>query len=135
MATTKIRDIGEPTIRVQGDRVHIHIPMRFKKKSGRKEIIFADPTQAEKAVNDQVQVPLVIALARAHRWMERLEDGTFGSIAELAEAVELDPSRVRRLLNLTLLPPLKIGQILAGLEEDDISLDMLLQSVGAVWSQ
>lgn len=109
--------------------------MRFKKKSGRKEIVFADPARAEKAVNDQVQRPLVIALARAHRWMERLEDGTFGSIAELAEAVELDPSRVRRLLNLTLLSPTLANQVLSGREEEGLSLDTIVSTVPSDWAR
>jgi hypothetical protein len=135
MATTKIRDIGEPIIRVEGDRVLIHIPMRFKKKSGRKEIVFADPAQVEKAVKDQVQRPLVVALARAHRWMECLEDGTFGSIAELAEVAGLDPSYVRRVLGLTMLAPDLVDMVLSGGEADAASLTSMKTDLPMSWAK
>jgi len=58
----------------------------------------------------------------AHRWLALLEDGKFGSVSELAEAVGLDPSLVRRHLNLTLLRPDLVRQILAGDEPDGLSL-------------
>jgi len=68
-----------------------------------------------------------MAVARAHRWLRLLEEGRFNSVSELAEAVNLDPSLVRRNLNLTLLRPDLVRRILAGDEPDGLSLRGLLK--------
>ena len=48
---------------------------------------------------------LIRALARAHRWKRLLEEGTYRSAAEIAEAEGVTRSFVNRLLRLTLLAP------------------------------
>ena len=64
-----------------------------------------------------------VAVARAHRWLALLEEGRFGSVGELAEAVGMDPSLVRRHLGLTALRPELTRQILNADEPDGLSLD------------
>ena len=48
-------------------------------------------------------------------------------------AVALDPSYVRRMLNLTLLAPAMIERVLDGLEGDEDALDRLVRGTGVVW--
>ena len=48
---------------------------------------------------------LVRVLVRAHRWNRMLEEGRYGSTAEIAEAEKIGRSFVSRLLRLTLLAP------------------------------
>jgi hypothetical protein len=124
---------GEPFVRVEDGKIRVHIPMRFKRRSGRKEILIAEPGQGDAALSPRAQRPLAVAVARAHRWLARLEDGTFGSVSELAEAVNLDASQVRRYLNLTLLPPTMTVRILDGNEPDDASLESLSRDVAIGW--
>ena len=124
---------GEPFVRVEDGKILVHIPMRFKRASGRKEIIIPEFGQDDAALSPRAQRPLAIAVARAHRWLARLEDGTFGSVSELAEAVGLDASQVRRYLNLTLLPPAMIARVLAGEEPDGASLESLSRDVAIGW--
>jgi hypothetical protein len=124
---------GEPFVRVEEGKIRVHIPMRFKRRSGRKEILIPEPGQDDKPLSPMAQRPLAIAVARAHRWLARLEDGTFGSVSELAEVVRLDPSRVRRFLNLTVLPPSLTIRILAGEESADTTLDALARNVEVRW--
>jgi DNA-binding transcriptional ArsR family regulator len=113
-------------------QIKIKIPMRFKRKSGRKEIIIPNSDDTQPATT---QDSLVIAMARAHRWLDVLEDGTCGSISELAEEVGMNGSLVRRHLNLTLLRSDLVEQILDGKEPDEVSLKGLLRKVEVSWEE
>jgi ParB-like chromosome segregation protein Spo0J len=57
---------------------------------------------------------LVKALARAHRWQRVLEEGRFGTLAEMADAERISRSYVSRILRLTLLAPDIVERILDG---------------------
>jgi hypothetical protein len=48
---------------------------------------------------------LIRAMARAHRWRRLIENGTYRSAVEIAEAERITRSFVNRLLRLTLLAP------------------------------
>ena len=113
--------------------VTVHVPLRFKRRSGRKEIVFPTERAADQAASPAAQRLLVLGLARAHRWLELLEEGRFAGVAEVAEAVGCDPSYVRRMLNLTLLPPEMIERVLDGMEGDADALETLVREAGVVW--
>jgi hypothetical protein len=57
---------------------------------------------------------LVKALARAHCWFRLLEDGRFGTLAEMADAERSSRSYVCGVLRLTLLAPDVVERILGG---------------------
>jgi site-specific DNA recombinase len=48
---------------------------------------------------------LVQALVRAHRWVESLANGEFGSVEELAGSVNLHPKVVRSEIRMAFLAP------------------------------
>lgn len=112
--------------------VTIRVPMRFKRRSGRKEIILPN---GEGKQTSAVQESLVAAVARAHRWLALLEDGVYNSVGELADAIGMDPSLLRRHLNLTLVRPEALRQILDGTEPDEVSLRALLKGVPVRWKE
>jgi|GEM_PF-31047 len=140
-------DMTSPEVRekFQGTdgTTRVEIPMRFKHRSGpstrplaslragRKEILLPGSTTAE--APDATQESLVIAVARAYRWLVLLEEGRFNSVGELAEAVDMDSSQMRRHLALTSLAPALVRQILDGVEPDGLSLKQLLKGVEVVW--
>jgi len=115
--------------------VVVHVPLRFKRRSGRKEIVFPSERAAEPAASPAAQRLLVLGLARAHRWLELLEEGRFSGVAEVAEAAGCDPSYVRRMLNLTLLAPAMVERVLDGLEGDEEGLERLARGAGVVWGR
>ena len=116
------------------ERIVFHLPVRFKRSSGRKEIVFQTAHQADVATSGTPQRVLVVALARGWRWLELLEEGRLGSVAELAEAVGADPSFVRRALSLTLVNPSLVERILAGTEPDGVSLESLIRGIPVHWN-
>jgi len=129
--------VDQMTVRRDGDRITVHIPMTLKKRGGRKEIILPDGIVAvnSPAKKAKTQQPLVIALARAHRWKALLESGRFRGLSDLARAVHLDPSYVSRHLNLTLLAPDIIEMILRGDEPSGLSLERLMKDMPLVWEE
>lgn len=114
--------------------VRVHVPMTFRNRSGRKEIVVPDGLEnAEDSAPDYHEA-LVIAISRAHRWKRMLDEGRYGSVAELAQAVKVNRHYLARLLRLTLLAPNIIETILGGQESDGTSLSKLYHPVPALWA-
>ena len=121
----------EPWLSERDGRVVIRIPMQFRRRGGRKDLIV--PPDRNATASTPVFKPLAVAMARAHRWMDLLDRGSFGSINELAEAVGVDRGYVGRLLNLTLLAPDIVEQILDGREPSGLSLKKLTGIMPLGW--
>ncbi len=115
--------------------VRVHVPMKFRKRSGRREIIVPDGLDSTQDSAPDYHEALVIAISRAHRWKKMLDDGRYGSIAELAQAVKINRHYLARLLRLTLLAPDITEAILDGREPDGMSLETLRKPMSMVWEE
>jgi hypothetical protein len=100
--------------RLDGPRLIVRIPMRFQRRGGRKRIVAPDGSELAPSSKPQPSGTLVKALARAWRWQRMLEEGRFGTLAELADAERISRSYVCRVLRLTLLAPDIVERILDG---------------------
>lgn len=118
----------------EGD-IQIHIPMKIKRRGGRKEIIVPESLQSVMPSRPVYQEALVVALARAHRWKEMLESGMYGSIIELASAIGVDRSYMSRLLKFTLLAPDIVEAILDGREPSSFAINRLIGAVPMGWEE
>ncbi len=125
----------KPTLVDEGDGLRIRVPMKFKKRGGRKLIIAPDGLESRQAQSTDAQDALVIALARAHCWKEFLETGKITSISELANTLGLDKSYIARTLRLSLLAPDIIEDILNGKEPSGLSLAKLRQGIPPLWEE
>ena len=125
----------KPTIRVEDDGVVVHIPMKFKRRGGRKEIIVPQDVPMGDQPKSPVQRPLVIALARAFRWQELLETEKVASISALAKQMKVDRAYVSRILNLTLLAPDIVEAIMDGREPSGLSLARLTKPFPVLWEE
>ena len=96
------------------------------------EGIVSDNSSAKRA---KTQQPLIIALARAHRWKALLESGRYRGLSDLARALKLDPSYVSRHLNLTLLAPDLVQMILRDDEPSGLSLERLMKDMPLEWEE
>ena len=116
------------------DTFTVHVPMAFQRRGGRKLIVAPDgtamPAVAPRFNMDNV---LVKALARAFRWQNMLDAGTYGTIKEIATKERLDPSYVGDVLRLTLLAPDIIEMILDGRQPPSLQFEELRQSFPLVW--
>ena len=117
------------TIAHEDDCLVIHIPLAFKKRGGRKEIMLpegASPSQDE-------LTSLAKAVAHAFRWQKMLESGEARRITDLADQLGLDRCYVRRILQLANLAPEIVEAILAGHEPSTLSLDQLTTDLPESW--
>ena len=124
----------ERTLIEDGRILRVRIPMEFKKRGGRKEIIL--PESARNS-NDQGKEDgaLAIALARAHRWLDLVENGKVASLKDISEALKMDLSYMSRMMKLTLLAPdIKLA-ILNGDEPSGLSLAKLRKDIPVTWDE
>jgi len=127
-----------PSTMLRAGRVVIVIPMQLKRRGNRKEIIIPDGAPLaddQQAASASVYKPLAIAVARAHRWKDLLAGGTYATMNDLAERLDLDRAYVRRLMNLTLLAPDLVEAILDGDEPSGLSLVSLAESIPMAWEE
>ena len=115
--------------------VRVHVPMQFRKRSGRKEIVVPEGCQRTESSNPDYYEALVIAISRAHRWKKLLDEGRYESITEMARALKVDRYRMARMLRFTLLAPDIIEAILDGREADAFSLKRLVGEIPVIWSE
>jgi len=115
----------KPTITRDGKFIVVHVPMKFKRRGGRKEIIVPKGYEGKTSTKQQAQNALVVAIARAHIWRDLLESGEAKTIAKIARANKVDGSYVSRILDLSLLAPDIIEAILDGKEPSGLSLTTL----------
>jgi len=121
--------------------VTVVVPMTIRRRGGRKRIIGPDgaPVRAGAdgagVATTSGDPALVKALARAFRWRRMLEEGRYASIRELAKAEGVDRAYVGRVLNLTLLAPHIVEEIVAGRQPEGVTLLRLLEPFPAEWKQ
>jgi hypothetical protein len=77
---------------------------------------------------------MVKAIARAFRWRQMLEEGSYGTIAEIAAAEKINETYVGRVLRLTLLAPEIVEAILNG-QRPELQLDDLMRRFPVEWNE
>jgi hypothetical protein len=120
-----------------GATISVRVPIAIRKRGGRKVVLAPDGTRQEPETLrcQQVDNAMVKAIARAFRWRELLEDGSYGTITELAAAEQIDHSYVGRIMRLTLLAPDIVETIVAGRQSEAITLTDLMQAAPPEWEK
>jgi hypothetical protein len=112
----------------------VHVPMAFRRRGGRKLIVAPDGAAMPAiAPRFQIDSALVKALARAFRWQQLLDRGTYSTIKEIATKEKIDPSYVGEVLRLNLLAPDIIEMILDGRQPPALQFEKLRKSLPAEW--
>jgi len=121
------------TVRRYRNAVVVHVPMRFYRRNGRQTLL--TPEGHEHTPEQQINRPLVQALAKAHCWQEQLEAGEHANLEDLAESVGVDRTYAARILKLTGLAPDIIEAILRGDEPNGLSLGKLRKNLPVQWGE
>jgi hypothetical protein len=118
-----------------GDPITIRIPMEFKRRGGRKEIIVPEVNAPDVEVMAPPQEPLVLALAQARHWQDMLDTGKYATTRDLARRLRLSKTYVTRILSLNFLAPDIIQAILEGREPSGLSLVRLSEPLPMAWEE
>ena len=113
--------------------VTVSVPFVIRKRGGRKLVITPDGTTGAPLQRARVDSGLLKALARGFRWRKLLESGNFATIEEIAEAENINPSYVSRVLRMTLLAPEIVKAILAGRQPEGLTMATALQPFPMDW--
>ncbi len=103
-----------------GVQLETFVPWTLVKRGLRKQIItpldapqeFMEEARRERQTRESAQdSALLRALGLAYHWQRLLDEQRVGSVAEIAEAEEINVTQVRRLMRLTLLAPAVVEQL------------------------
>lgn len=108
----------------------ITIPFKVRKRGGRKLILTPDGSPAPRATVDSA---LLKAIARGFRWKKMLEEGDYQTLEEIANAENINPSYVSRLLRMTLLAPEIVEAVLAGHQPPGLTMARAMQPFPTGW--
>lgn len=118
-----------------GETLTVHIPLRIRKRGGRKLIVVPEGATAWTPPRPRVDNAMVKAIARAHRWRRSIESGEYTSITELAAAEKINQSYVARVLRLTLLAPDLVEATLCARQPPGLQLDRLMRRFPVGWRE
>jgi hypothetical protein len=124
-------DVGPPMT----GTLTVRVPLALGRRGGRKVILTPSDGSAWAPKSTRFDDSLVKAIARAFRWRELLESGTYATVAEIADAEKINASYVGRVLRLTLLAPDIVEAILGGRQPAGLQLKLLLRRFPAGWGK
>ncbi len=116
-----------------GQYVDIFVPMQFRQSRIRRLIIAPANTGVRKTARHDST--LLKAVARAFRWQRLLENGTYATIRQLADAERINASYVSRTLRITLLAPDIVEAILDGVQPATLRLADLESAFPIEWRE
>ena len=114
--------------------ITVSVPFAIRKRGGRKLVITPDGMTTSQAPRTRIDSALLKALARGFRWRKLLETGDFSTIEEIAEAENINPSYVSRVLRMTLLAPDIVEAILAGRQPGGLTMARAMKPFSSQWS-
>jgi hypothetical protein len=113
------------------DTIQVFVPLKIRRKNGRPKIM---PPADYLPSQDQAQDPHILrALGRAWAWRRRMEAGEFGTVRDLAIAVNLAERHVSRQLRLAYLAPEVLKRLVFGREVTAVTLMQLTESAALPW--
>lgn len=113
------------------DTIQVFVPLKIRRKNGRPKIM---PPADYLPSQDQAQDPHILrALGRAWAWRRRMEASEFGTVRDLAIAVNLAERHVSRQLRLAYLAPEVLKRLVFGREVTAVTLMQLTESAALPW--
>ena len=99
----------------------IHVPLQMRKRGVETKLIIGTIPQAACEPNQA----LVMLIAQAHHWLERLTSGSVTSIIDLAKQEQVDKNKISRALRFAYLSPDITRAILEGHQPVQLTADRM----------
>ena len=113
--------------------IQLNIPVLVKRWNGRKLIIAPGEKESEQEIEEDEPTAMAKRLAQAHKWTEMLESGEHATVTQLADAVDYDPSKTLKILNLVNLSPKIQKMIVEGNVPESLTLTKLFCEIPEDW--
>lgn len=113
----------------------VTVPFTIRKRGGRKVILTPDGTISAPIPRSRPDSALLKALARGFRWKKMLQEGDYQTLEEIADAENINPSYVSRLLRMTLLAPEMVEAILEGRHPTGLTMARAMQPFSVAWRE
>ena len=113
----------------------IFMPMRLKKRGGRKMVLVPEGKVQLATQNAAIDTTLVKALVRAHLWQRQLKSGKYQTMQDLCDANKVTAKYVQLILRLNFLAPKLKEAILLGHQPRHMKLADLMQSIPSLWHE
>ncbi len=127
--------LGQPPMlgKSTQDLFTITIDAQLKRCGG--EVRLVIPSGAEIQMPRRQSLPLIKAVARAHRWPEKIMRGEFQSRQSVAKFAEVDQRYAGRIIQFAFLAPDIVEAILEGRQPVDLTVQKLLHGFPLEWAQ
>ena len=99
----------------------IHAPLQMRKRGAETKLIIGTKPQAAPEPNQA----LIMLIAQAHHWLERLTSGSVASIIDLAKQEQFDKNKISRALRFAYLAPDITRAILEGHQPIELTADRM----------
>ena len=113
----------------------VTVPFTIRKRGGRKLILTPDGMPASQPTRARPDSALLKALARGFRWQKMLREGDYQTLEDIADAENINPSYVSRVLRMTLLAPDIVEAILAGRQPGGLTMARAMQPLPLAWKR
>jgi hypothetical protein len=115
------------------DTIQVFVPLKLRKKNGRPKIL---PPADYLPSEDNTQDPHILrAIGRAWAWRRRMEAGEFGTVRDLAIAVNLAERHVSRQLRLAYLAPEVLKRLVFRREVSAVTVMQLSECAAMLWQE
>ena len=111
----------------------ISVPFTIRTRGGRKLILTPNGTPASPPTRSRPDSALLKALARGFRWQKMLREGDYQTLEDIADAENINPSYVSRLVRMTQLAPEIVEAIMAGSHPAGLTRAKVMQPFPMEW--
>jgi len=129
------RKVGGKKGRLSKEELSVFMPMRLKKRCGRKMVLVPEGKAQLAAQNASIDTTLVKALVRAHLWQRQLQSGKYQTMQDLCDANKVTAKYVQLILRLNFLAPKLKEAILLGYQPRHMKLADLMQNIPSLWHE
>ena len=112
--------------------IRVIIPLTIRKRNGRPKIV---PPSDMAPETGGVDPHILKAIAKAWSWRRKLESGAFGTMSDVAEAENVTPPYVGRMLKLAYLSPVVLEKLLIARVSPVVSVKELAEVTELPWAE
>lgn len=123
-------------MRIEQDRIIVHIPLKIRTWGGKKVIIGPQGEDLRHLDTDiRKDDKLLKALGRAYRWNTWLMTGKYETVQQMAEKEKINKSYMQRMMRIMQISPKIVEAILDGQQPAGFALTDIEKTFSPIWEE